>query len=267
MEPRITPEEVEHYRREGYLRFTKPVLPEAEFAALTAKFEEILDEQTAAGVRPEAIDKPHFAYPELFRWVLSDPVLDLVEPILGPDFLLFSTHFICKPQGDGRRVPWHEDSAYWKGGFDPMEALTVWLAIDRSSPENGGMYVVPRTHREGQAGFSDYEGVETTESVFPTEIVRYQRREMEAIPMVLEPNQASLHDAKLIHGSPPNASDRRRCGFTMRFVPGNAKMCEAWYSFIGFYPARGRDLAGNRLLDPSRAYPELAGAVNRHKVH
>jgi hypothetical protein len=65
------------------------------------------------------MDKPHFTDTKLFDWVLSDRVLDLVEPLLGPDFQLFSTHFICKPQGDGRRVPWHEDSAYWKGMLEP----------------------------------------------------------------------------------------------------------------------------------------------------
>ena len=43
---------------------------------------------------------------ELFRWAMSDAVLDLVEPIIGSDIALFSTHFICKPKGDGKRLPW-----------------------------------------------------------------------------------------------------------------------------------------------------------------
>ena len=67
--------------------------------------------------------------PKLFDRVLSNQILDLVEPLLGPDFNLFATHFFCKPKGDGCRVPWHEDSAYWKGMLEPMEAVTVWLAI------------------------------------------------------------------------------------------------------------------------------------------
>lgn len=265
--PRLSPAQVDQYNTQGYLAFHEPVLPEADFAGLSAEFERILDEQTQRGLRPEAIDKPHFTYPELFQWVLSEPVLDLVEPILGPDIHLFSTHFICKMQGDGRRVPWHEDSAYWKNLLDPMEVVTVWLAIDESSPENGGMYVVPHSHRDGQMGYSDYEDVNTTESVFPTEIAHYQRRDLEAVPIVLQRNQASLHDSKLIHGSPANTSGRRRCGYTMRFVPGRVRLNPEMEQYIGLYSARGKDTAGNNLLDPSRAYPELAGAVAKRNLH
>jgi ectoine hydroxylase-related dioxygenase (phytanoyl-CoA dioxygenase family) len=265
--PRLNSAQAEEFHREGFLTFREPVLAPNRFASLVARFEEILEEQTKAGVRPEALDKPHFIYPDLLDWVICDEVLDIVEPLIGPDINLFSTHFICKPQGDGRRVPWHEDSAYWKSILDPMEAVTVWLAIDPSSPANGGMYVVPRTHKGDRAGFSDYEDVNSTESVFATEIVRYQRKEHEAIAVVLAPNECSLHDAKLIHGSPANTSDTRRCGFTMRFVPGHVRLHPDWEEVIRLYPARGKDLAGNRLNEVGRAYPELADAAWSRKLH
>ena len=129
------------------------------------------------------------------------------------------------------------------------------------------MYDVPRTQRGGQDGFSDYEPVDPDQSVFPTEIVRYQRREHEAVPLILSPNEASLHDAKLIHGSPANTSGQRRCGFTMRFVPGHVRLNPEWEQVIRLYPARGQDRAGNTLNDPERAYPELHGAVWKRKVH
>jgi hypothetical protein len=55
--------------------------------------------------RPEAMNVPHFMDTALFEWLFDDAVLDLVEPISGPDIALFSSHFICKPQGNGKRVP------------------------------------------------------------------------------------------------------------------------------------------------------------------
>jgi ectoine hydroxylase-related dioxygenase (phytanoyl-CoA dioxygenase family) len=165
--PRLDEEQIAAFRREGYLKYTQPVLEEAQFAALRDHFETKLQEHEARGERPEQMDKPHFTDTKLFDWVLSDRVLDLVEPLLGPDFNLFSTHFICKPQGDGRRVPWHEDSAYWKGMLEPMEAVTVWLAIDPSTIANGCMSVVPRSHITQQAGFSDYHNVDGEKAVFP----------------------------------------------------------------------------------------------------
>ena len=44
--------------------------------------------------------------------------------------------------------------------------------------------------------------------------------ESDAVPMVLEAGQISIHDSFLIHGSSPNCSDRRRAGYTIRY--GNA---------------------------------------------
>jgi hypothetical protein len=53
----------------------------------------------------------------------------------------------------------------------------------------------------------------------------------------------------------------------MRFVPGHVRLNPAWESSLRFYPARGRDRAGNNLADPARAYPELYAAVAKRKVH
>jgi hypothetical protein len=253
--PRLTSAQVEAYRRDGYIIYNQPVLPQNKFDALKTCFEEILAEMPA-GERPEALDVPHFMHPELLRWAMDEAVLDLVEPITGPDIALFSTHFICKPKGNGRRVPWHEDSAYWRGQVDPMEVVTVWLALDPSTRENGCMMVIPETHRRGQRGFSDYDAVDKTTNVFATEIVSRHRDDSKRVNIELKPNECSLHDARIQHGSEPNTSNLRRCGWTLRF-------CSAAVKFTDFqgrhlvYLARGRDRGGNTYADPSKAYPEV----------
>src|SRR5271156_1346794 len=92
-EPRLTPAQVEAYRREGYLIYKQPVLPQEKFDSLKAYFEQLLA-GLPSGERPEAMDVPHFLHPELLKWAMDDAILDLVEPITGPDIALFSTHFI-----------------------------------------------------------------------------------------------------------------------------------------------------------------------------
>lgn len=254
---RLTDEEVAHYRREGYVIYNKPVLAPEKFAALKAYFEKILAD-LPAGERPEAMDVPHFMHPKLLEWAFDDGILDLVAPIVGNDIALFSTHFICKPKGNGKRVPWHEDSAYWKGKITPMEVCTVWFAIDPSLKENGCMMVIPRTHMEGQQGFSDYENVDTAKSVFGTEIIKPHRDDSKRVHVELQPNQCSLHDARIQHGSEPNTSNLRRCGWTMRFCSTRVKFnTEAFDGAHHVYLARGRDLGGNVYADPTKAYPEV----------
>ena len=266
--PRLTPDQVEQFHREGYLLPKEPVLSVDEFAALQLHFEDRLA-ALPPGVRPESMDVPHFMDPELFRWVLSDAVLDLVEPIIGPDIALFSTHFICKPTGDGKRVPWHEDSAYWKTVVSPAEIVTVWLAIDPSTLVNGCMKVIPLTHAEGKKGFSDYVDVDTATNVFNLEIDPRQRREELAVPCILDAGQASLHVARLMHGSEPNTSDVRRCGYTMRFMGTHMKLNPEVDHYHHIYLARGKDKAGNSYGDTTKTYPEKAHyrEVNRKKMH
>lgn len=257
MTTHLTAAEIAAYEREGYLIIDRPIFPEPAFIALRDHFEATLAD-LPADARPEAMDVPHVTDPALFRWLFAAEVLDLVEQIIGPDIALWSSHFICKPKGDGRRVPWHEDSAYWKGQLEPMEVVTLWLAIDPSTRENGCMYVVPRTHDNG---YSTYEPVDVRNNVFASEITPAQRRDELAVPCELQPNQASLHNGRLIHGSPPNTSALRRCGYTMRYIPTSVRFRDDIINRDGaihqIYLARGRDRAGNTYADPERAYPEL----------
>ncbi len=259
--PRLTEEQVATFRREGFLIPQEQVLPAKKFEALKAYFEKLLAD-LPSGMRPESMDVPHFTYPELFRWLFDDAVLDLVEPILGPDIALFSSHFICKPKGNGKRVPWHEDSSYWRGMLSPMEVVTVWLAIDPSTKENGCMWVIPRTHDNG---FSDYDKVDSEKNVFPTEIKASQRDTSKAVPCELLPGQASLHDGRIMHGSEANTSAIRRCGYTMRYMSTRTRFNhEGRENHHQIYLARGRDHAGNRYADPSRSYEEISRYRVKH---
>ena len=267
-QPRLTPQEIEHYRTEGYVLPQGKVLADDKFQALVKHFEGKLKEWPK-DQRPEAMDTPHFGDPKLNEWALAPEVVDLVEPLLGPDIILFSTHFICKPQGDGRRVPWHEDSAYWRKLLDPMEVATVWLAIDPSTTENGCMYVIPRTHMTGQMGFSDYEDVDTNTSVFPTEIIKGHRKDELAVPCELQPNHCSLHDARTQHGSPPNTSNMRRCGWTLRFIPATSRLNPEFSDRQLMYLARGRNVLNQPLADPDKDYSHVLAERKRQgfKAH
>ncbi|MBL4576254.1 MAG: phytanoyl-CoA dioxygenase family protein [Opitutaceae bacterium] len=265
---RLNQDQVDRYMDEGYLVYPEKIFSDEKFERLKAHFEKKLA-NLPEGARPEAMDVPHFTDPTLFEWLFADEVLDLVEPILGPDISLFSSHFICKPKGDGRKVPWHEDSFYWKGMLEPMEVVTVWLAIDPSVLANGCMHVKPRTHRLGQKGFSNYESVDGTKNVFETEIVNPDREPFEELPCILQPNHASVHDGRLMHGSAANTSDLRRCGYTMRYMSSACSLTPAHREHHQLYLARGRDLAHQpqNYADPTRSHDEfMAARIKKGKL-
>jgi hypothetical protein len=255
MPARLSQNQVSQYQREGYTLFHEPVLKPHRFAALRNHFEELLKQWTAVeGRRPEAMDLPHMTDQGLFEWLFDDDLLDVIESLIGPNIALWSSHFICKPAGTGQRVPWHEDSTYWRTALDPMEVVTLWLAIDQSTPENGCMRVIPASHHNG---YSQYEAVaDPKRAVFNTEVKAGEFDEATAVDCVLEPNACSLHHAKLIHGSNANTSPLRRCGYTMRYISTASKFTPK-LSREGkeIYLARGRDLAGNTYGDPTRISP------------
>jgi hypothetical protein len=252
---RLTSEQLASYHREGYLIFRDPVLPADKFNALKAHFEAKLA-ALPPEIRPEAMDVPHYGDAKLFDWIFADEILDLVEPVLGPNIALWSSHFICKPKGNGKRVPWHEDSYYWQKRLEPMNVCTVWLALDPSTRANGCMKVIPRTHDNG---YSEYESVDQEKNVFNIEIKKHLVDESRQVFIELQPNQASLHNARLMHGSDPNTSDIRRCGYTMRFISTATKLhLDPGQEHLSrIYLARGKDIAGNRYADPNKPDIEI----------
>jgi hypothetical protein len=163
---RLTGDDHRFYRENGYFLFHHPVFSPEKMERLRDIFEEHLAEK--GDKLSDELDTPHFRDPRLLEFLLSDEVADLVEPIVGPNIALFSSHFICKDPFTGRATPWHEDSAFWKDRFDGFENIvTVWLAIDASTRQNGCMRVIPGTHVHG---FSEYEKVGYTMRYLPTSL-------------------------------------------------------------------------------------------------
>lgn len=239
----LTPDQVNDYRNNGYLLYKRQLFSEDKLNRLTAIFEEHLADKGSK--LSDELDTPHFRDERLLEFLLDDDVLDLVEPLLGPNIGLWSSHFISKDPLQGRATPWHEDSAYWKGRISSYDKIvTVWLAIDRSSEENGCMRVIPGTHR---GGFSDYESVDGSKNLFKTQIKNVD--DSQAVYFELERGECSLHDSRIIHGAKANTSPYRRCGYTMRYFATDAQIIPGRNENHRVWLARGKDLAGNTFVN------------------
>lgn len=227
------------YNQNGYLLRHQQLFSAEKFAELREIFEEQLARKGSK--LSDELDTPHFREPRLLPFLLSPEVLDLVEPIVGPDIALWSSHFISKDPYTGRATPWHEDSAFWHGRLSAYDRIvTVWLALDRSTTENGCMGVLPGTHRNG---FSDYTEADLARNTFHRQIKEVDDRG--AVAFELEPGECSLHDARIIHGAAPNTSPLRRCGYTMRYFPSSVRVYPEKNPGHRIWLARGEDLAGN----------------------
>lgn len=239
----LSQQEVQFYKENGYTLHKKQLFSPEKMKELSDIFEE---QWELVGRRLNSeLDTPHFRDERLLKFLLSDEVLDLVEPLIGPNIGLWSSHFICKEPLIGKQTPWHEDSAYWNGRMSSYDGIvTVWLAIDRSTQENGCMRVIPGTHTNG---FSDYEQVDGNENIFDSQIKHID--ESKAVYFELEPGECSLHDSRIIHGAKPNKSPYRRCGYTMRYFATDAKVIPEKNPGHKVWLARGKDLAGSDFVN------------------
>lgn len=240
-----TPEEVQFYRQNGYLKFGQ-IFTDEELSALRQH----VDEMIAAlpqGKRPEAMDVPHFEDPWLFRYLTHPRVLDVIQDFIGPDIILWSSHFIAKPGGDGRAVPWHTDGAYWRTLLVPMEVITLWLAVDESTRENGCMRVIPGSHRQPAVSMDAYEPVDPSKNVFGAELKQELIDASIAVDLELKVGDCHFHDAWTVHNSAPNVSPRRRCGYTMRYMPAHVVFHpDDWARNHRIYLVRGEDRTGGQ---------------------
>jgi hypothetical protein len=238
----LTDHDVADFRSNGYLLPRRQLFSADKLDALEGIFDEHLSDKGSK--LSDELDTPHFRDPRLLDYLLSDEVLDTVEPLVGPDIALWTSHFISKDPFTGRSTPWHEDSAFWNGRLSAYDHIvTVWLALGPSNRTNGCMRVVPGSHLEG--GFHDnYVPTDMSVQTFHAEIPDVD--ESTAVDFELERGEFSMHDGRIVHGAKPNTSPVRRTGYTMRYFPASVQVMpveqnEGWRIWL----ARGKDTAGN----------------------
>lgn len=86
----------------------------------------------------------HLQHP-IFRMLINDTrLLDMVEGLLGPDLRLIHYQGLYKPARTGGEVGWHQDNHYFNVAEN--RTISVWLALDDATVENGCMWYLPGQH-------------------------------------------------------------------------------------------------------------------------
>jgi len=227
-----TPEALQHYERDGFVIFRR-VLD----AALIAQASEHVTwlQQRHPELRGEDLGHELVAGdPFWVRLVSDDRLLEIAEQFVGPDIALFASHYICKPPYSGRPVLWHQDGAYWP--LEPMEVVTLWLAVDESTPENGGLRVIPGSHHEDLHEIrarEDFDSVLGSESAVNVD-------ESLAVGLTLSPGDVEVHHPSIMHGSAANTSPMRRCGLTIRYIPTSTRITAPEQPYPSAFLLRGK---------------------------
>ena len=91
--------------------------------------------------------------------------------------------------------------------------VTAWIALNEASVENGCMFLIPGSHREGPVVHFKRRDWQICDDQVQTERV---------VAAPLRPGGVLLFDSYLHHGTPANASPRRRRALQFVYVPSAA---------------------------------------------
>ena len=215
--------QVNQYRQDGYLFPIRAMSLEnaANYRQRLEKLEATFDTN---GSRRELNQylrvNAHVVMPMAVELARNAVILDAIQSIIGPDIMIWSVEFFIKETGSSKIVSWHQDMTYWGLGEDVSgdteHLASAWIALSPATEESGCMKFVPGSHKQKiqphKDTFSDdnllSRGQELAVDVAPDE----------AVSIVLEPGEFSIHHGRMFHYSGPNVSKDRRIGCVVRYV-------------------------------------------------
>ena len=211
-------------------------------------------------MRGDLRHKTHLLFPFLADLVRHPKILDAIEDLLGPDILCWSSNFFIKEATDPAFVSWHQDSTYW--GLSSPDVATAWVALTPSNAANGAMAVIPNSHKLDQMPHRDT--FHRHNLLTRGQEIAVEVDERQAVMLTLQPGEMSLHHVRLIHGSDPNPSAKRRIGFAIRYLPTHVRQVVGTRDSATL--VRGVDRFGNFEPEfaPERDLSDAAIAFHAH---
>lgn len=143
--------------------------------------------------------------PVFVDWACSAELLEPVRRLLGGhDVRVVRAHHNCimtKQPEFSSMTGWHQDTRYW--AFERPALINAWTALDFEGPDNGGMRVIPGSHRAVfDADCFDDQRFFREEGQINRDWIR------RAVEIQLSPGDVLLFHAGLLHAAGRNATSQ-----------------------------------------------------------
>lgn len=206
------------YQRHGYV-VLRNLLADEELAVLQDCCERLLAEppdddnggrshDIGRGQDRRFLRHRHEDLSDLGAFVLGQEMKRLASTFVGEQPHLFNEQFVVKGPKTGASFAWHQDSAYV--GFAHKPYVTLWMALDDITVENGAVFILPRdlnrdpsivVHRWDDGG---------------KELVGYDGDDP-GKPALVSAGSVVAFSSVTLHRSSANVTERARRGFIAQY--------------------------------------------------
>lgn len=227
MNTKLSSRQIEAYQRDGYLA-VENFLTVAELEELRAAVAVAVD---SMGNRKLSVGRDDMKdagdyYDRVFKqrlnlWRINDTVKRyMLNPELGET--------LCTLAGvDGIRVwhdqalikppfanptGWHLDNPYWS--FSSRHSISIWIALDASTFQNGCMYYVP-----GSQAIADYRNAPISEDIGALFRVYPEFVKLGTVGVQLPAGGCAFHNGLTAHGAGANMTTGQRRAMTCAYMP------------------------------------------------
>lgn len=151
--------------------------------------------------------------PRVLGLAKEPAILDLVEPLIGPNIDMFGSKFFPMRTAGATSTGWHQDNHYF--GTNSHRVVSCAIYLEETDRDNGCLMVLPGSHRtgelvpheSGQGGMAHGQWARVDES--------------QAVDVICPPGTVVLFSANLLHGARPNLSGRSSYRTAWHYIPGD----------------------------------------------
>jgi ectoine hydroxylase-related dioxygenase (phytanoyl-CoA dioxygenase family) len=147
-----------------------------------------------------------------------ESIVSVARDLLGPHLKLLRSAAMLKPPNVGSEKGLHQDAAYYP--IRPRDHVTVWIALDDATPENGCMTVVPGAHMDGLIEHSTVD--------YDTDILirdsPYDEDDFLELPM--EAGDALFTHCLMPHRTAPNTTDSWRRAYINAYMTARSRFTQ-----------------------------------------
>ena len=218
--PKPSAEQIETFRREGYLVVRDALVPE-DLTRLSAICDDLLanKEKVAFDWAWEAGDDREN---RKFKIVQTSPSLfhgealaterfrvwstEFASALLGRDVEFWYDQFLAKPPGKSVPTYWHQDEGYWGRNLD-NRGITCWMPLHDVDETNGCMHFIDGGHHDGVIEHQLVPGVQS-------DLLYCEPDDSRAVVCPLRKGGVTFHHSRTPHMTTANTSGTWRRALT-----------------------------------------------------